>query len=340
MRLLFLNFYQSPENFHFEQAITRVANEIKNIELDIIHSFKDDFSPLATTENKKGFKKNFKEIKKNIDDRYDSVISLDFPWEKDNSCAVWLMALRSARKKIFVANHLLPMDEQAPFFVWLKEREIFRVFDRAYFYAFDHPSNFPALKKGAVRYRTYYIDTVYYSPQEREAQDYVTVFSAGSKERAFESIDSILKENPLVRLKVISNSKFYPAKKYADRFSLMNLNHNVFRIKSELASSDLVLVPIKDGGKNRTAGMAIAFMGMSMGKPVIVKSTRWMKDYISHRKNGFFYFSSSKISSAVKNAIKDRRLWQKIGKSARKTMLNKASLDKFARKLIKDAAEL
>jgi len=319
MRLLFLNFYQAPENFHFEQAITRIANKIKGIKLDIIHSFKDDFSPLATTENKKGFRKNFKDIKKNLGNGYDAVISLDFPWQKAPSCAVWLMALRSARKKIFVANHLLPTDEDAPFFVWLKEREIFRIFDRAYFYAFDHPSNFPHLKRNAVRYRTYYADTVYYSPQKTKPQKDIVIFSAGSKDRAFESLNSILKENPSVKIKVISNSKFYPSKKYSKRFILLNLNKNIFRIKSELASSDLVLVPIKDAAKNKTAGMAITFIGMSMGKPVIVKSTRWMKDYISHGENGFLYLSSSKISLAVKNAIKNRRLWPKIGKAARKT---------------------
>lgn len=340
MRLLFLNFYEGPENFHFEQAFIRTANSMPGLKLDIVHAFREDLSPLATAFNKKGGRKNFRELKGLRLGEYDAVFSLDFPWKKDAACAFWLKALKTGKKKIFIANHLLPQDEHAPFFVWLKEKEIFRLFDAAYFYAFDHPSNFPALRKGAVRYRTYYIDTVYYSPEKIQRTPETVIFSAGSKERAFESINSLLRENPGVRMKMISNSDFKPAKKYSSRFTLLNLNKNIFRLKSELASSDLVLVPIKDGGKNQTAGMAIAFMGMSMGKPVIVKSRSWMKDYVEHGKNGFFYLSSSKIPLAVKNAIKIRSQWEKIGTAARRTMLRKASLDSFARKLIRSAVKL
>lgn len=338
MRILFLNFYEGPENFHFEQAFIRNANKLKNCRLDIIHNFKEDLSPLATAVNEKGFRKNFGEISENKIENYDAVFSLDFPWKKDKSCSLWLKALSKGKKKIFIANHLLPEDEHAPFFVWLKEKNIFSIFDSAYFYAFDHPSNFPRLKKGAVKYRTYYIDSVYYSPDKtKKDSDFITVFLAGSKERAFQFINPCLRENPQIKIKMISNSDFKPAKKYSGRFKLLKFNENIFRIKEEISSSDLVLIPINDKSKNQTAGMAVAFMGMSMAKPVIAKSRLWMRDYIEHEKNGFLYLASSKIPQAVKNAVKLRRKWDLIGKEARKTILKKAALDSFAAKLVKEA---
>ncbi len=338
MRILFLNFYEGPENFHFEQALIRTVNALKGFSIDIIHNFREDLSPLATAQNLKGFRKSFKDIKASSLGNYDLVFSLDFPWKKDKSCALWLEALKKGKKKIFVSNHLLPMDEHAPFFVWLKEKNIFSVFDLAYFYAFDHPSNFPALKKNAVRYRTYYIDSVYYCPQYKDFNpSRIAVFSAGSKERAFQTFNACLRENPQIEIRMISNSDFKPAKKYQNRFSLFKLNENIFRLKSELAKSDIVLIPINDRSKNQTAGMAIAFMGMSMGKPVIAKSRMWMRDYIEHGRNGFLYLAASKIPLAVKNAVKARKKWRQIGKNARATILKKASLDKFALKLIKEA---
>jgi len=339
MKILLLNFYQSPENFHFEQAMTRNINKLKNINLDIAHNFNFDFSPLASTKNLKGIRKHFSQIKSNKN--YDAVISIDFPWKMDSSNPVYVKLIKSARKKIMIMNHLTPSDKDSPFYEYLKKRDFFLIFDAFYFYAFDSCALLPDLKKNAIRFRNYYIDSLYYSPSKKcEFSENITFFIAGSKERNFDVIEKILKLDKRIKVLIMSNSQIKIPSNYKKRALLLNLNENIFKIKENIEKSDIVFIPINDASLNPTAGMAVCFMGMSMEKPVLMKSRKWIKDYLIHKKNGYLYKSINEIEKNIKTVLNDKKNWLKIGEEARKTILKKASLDNFVLQILKENLSL
>jgi len=340
MKILLLNFYESPENFHFEQAFIRNINKTPLVSLHVVHNFRNDYDFLRTAEVRNGWRKKYTEIPAARVRDYDLVISIDAPWRRDAGAVFYAAVLKAARcGKTLAFNHLLPEKGHSPFYDLLKKRRFFKVFNRVYFLEFEDPSNFPELKAGAARLRNYCVDTVYYDGPVRAAKpgDGIVIFTAGSKGRNFDVLFEAVKESD-VELSVISNSRIRIPARLRGRVKSRDLNGNLDRIRSEIRGCSFVIVPVANEVINPTAGMAVAFMAMSARKPVIIRSTDWMDKYIRHKQNGYLYrdFSAASIRELINGVIADKSDWRRIGAAARKTILKRASLDALAGRILKN----
>ncbi|HBB66089.1 MAG TPA: hypothetical protein DCZ93_02075 [Elusimicrobia bacterium] len=184
--------------------------------------------------------------------------------------------------------------------------------------------------------RGYATDCVYYSPVKATPGDYV--FSAGSAGRDFGALAAGVKCSGL-GLKVFSDSK---PKKIPKGIDFLPLSKNLSNLKAAAASSRAVVVPVTDSYLNESAGNSIVFLGMALGRPVLTKRTPYMKRFIRDGKNGFLYASLSPDSIARGLAriqtLSPAEL-KKLGAAARRTILQKASLDRFCRQFLTRFAE-
>jgi glycosyltransferase involved in cell wall biosynthesis len=93
-----------------------------------------------------------------------------------------------------------------------------------------------------------------------------------------------------------------------------------------------VAIPLKDGCVNDAAGNSIAFIGMALGKPVLTRRTPYMEGFVRDGVNGFLYdkLSPAAVEKGLRriSALSPAAL-VRLGAAARKTILQKASLDRF-----------
>ena len=113
MKILLVNFLECPENLHFEQAFIRALKKCPRAGLDIIHDFRfpyDFIEKLPPPGGRRMKYAGLEALQLGLRSSYDLLVTLDFP--KRKACAApFLRLLRDlpCGKKIFIANHLIPM---------------------------------------------------------------------------------------------------------------------------------------------------------------------------------------------------------------------------------------
>ncbi len=336
-RILLANLHESPENFHFERAFARFFAARAGLALDIVHDFEHDYGfiggglPHGARRLKytglAGLKKLFKEP-------YSLVVLLDFP--KRDRCApgfVWLAREAAAGKKVFVANHLIPMPGDNFTGALSRRVKALSGVDAGFMLEFDDEKLWGETGLGVARLlkRGYATDCEYYKPQDAAPGAYV--FSAGSTGRDFEALAAGVKKSGL-KLKVFSDS----APKTLPRgVEFKPLTKNLHNLRAAAAGAFAVAVPVRDGHVNEAAGNSITFLSMALGKPVLTRRTRYMRGFIRDGVNGFLYSNLSPESVAgglarIKSLSPGKLL--RLGAAARSAILRKASLDRFCSSLL------
>ncbi len=335
-RILLANFAESPENLHFERAFLRALRG-KKVSLDIVHDFDFDYKFLGAAAPHGG--RRFKyaglaALKHAARGPYDLLALLDFP--KRERCApgfVWLLREAAARKKVFVANHLIPMPGDNFTADLARRVKALSGVEAGYMLEFDDRDLWGETGLAGARLlrRGYAADCAYYSPVKGAAGDYV--FSAGSTGRDFRALAAGVKRAGL-GLKVFSGSR-PPALPPGVEF--LSLSANLHNLKAAAAGARAVVIPVRDGHINEAAGNSIAFLSMALGRPVLTRRTPYMARFIKDGANGFFYdnLSPAAIEAGLKRvlALTPARA-RKLSVAARRAMLSKASLDGFCGEFI------
>lgn len=331
-RILLANFAECPENLHFERAFVRALGKSKKASLDIVHDFDFhyDFLGVLPPPGGKRFKyAGLEALKRSARGPYDLIILLDFT--KRARCApafLWLAREAEAAKKIYIANHLIPMPGHNFTADLVRRLKALGGMDAGYMLEFDDSRLWGEMGLAGSRLleRGYASDCEYYHPQPGASGDYV--FSAGSAGREFAALAGGVKKAGL-GLKIFSDSKPAGLPRGADFLPLAKNLHN---LRSAAAGARAVVIPVRDDHKNEAAGNSIAFLSMALGRPVLTKRTPYMERFIKDGRNGFFYDTLSPFSVAwsLKRimALSPAAL-KKLGAAARRTILEKASLDRF-----------
>ncbi|MBU2575109.1 MAG: glycosyltransferase [Elusimicrobia bacterium] len=344
MKILLANFAECPENLHFEQAFIRGLKGGACVPLDIIHDFRFPYSFIKKLPLPVGGRRikyaALADLKRELAGPYDLLALLDFP--KRKSCAaafVWLLKNLACPRKIFIANHLMPMPGHNPTADIVKELKLLRILDTAYILEFDDRDLWTGtgLEAAKIFKRAYGVDCRYYRPGGAPGGNYV--FSAGSAGREFSGLARAVKRAGLT-LKIFSDAKLPPfGAAVKDSAEVFPLARNLHNLKSAVLGSRLVALPIADSHINEAAGNSIAFIAMALGKPVIIKRTRYMERFIEDGRTGFFYEKLSALNLARQF---DRALslspaaLKELGRSARAVILKKASLDAFAARFARE----
>ncbi|MEF3280545.1 MAG: glycosyltransferase [Elusimicrobiota bacterium] len=227
-----------------------------------------------------------------------------------------------------IINHLIPEKGHSSFYDRVSNSSFFALFEKIYIFKFEDPKNWPPKIKKVIK-RNYHIDTEYYTPiTKKTTNEKITIFSGGLKGRDFEKLIKAVDNR--AEIIILTNSSVKENK----NTKILKLNKNLFNIKEIISKSDFSVIPISDTEMNETAGMAIAFISMAMGKPVLIRKTKYMEEYIKDGVNGFLYNEISELKLKISEIIKKREDLPSIGMLARKTITEKASLDKFAQKLL------
>lgn len=331
-RLLLVNFAECPENLHFERAFVRAVSKRKGLALDILHDFDYHYDFLGALPPPGGGRFKYTglgSLKRAARGPYDLLLLLDFP--KRARCApafLWLARECGAAEKIYIANHLIPMPGDNFTADLARRLKALRGMHAGYMLEFDDRGLWAEMGLGDARMgrRGYASDCEYYRPLRSAAGDYV--FSAGSAGREFAALAGGV-ENTGLGLKIFSDSKPAGLPRWAQFLPLAKNLHN---LKSAAAGARAVVIPVRDGHVNEAAGNSIAFLSMALGRPVLTKRTPYMERFIEDGKNGFFYSSLSSRSIARGlgriMALSPAGL-KKLGAAARRTVLGKASLDRF-----------
>ncbi len=333
-RLLLANFAECPENLHFERAFVRAA-AARGFSLDIIHDFDYhyDFLGALPPPGGKRFKYAGLESLAGCAGAYDLLVLLDFPKRARCAPAFLRLARGKAKKKLFVANHLLPMPGHNFTADLCRRLRALEAVDGGCVLEADDADLWRDLGfAGARLYRRgYSTDCDYYSPQKVKAANYV--FSAGSAGRDFKALAAGVKKCGL-GLKIFSDAK----EKAAAGVEFLPLAKNLHKLREAAAGAVAVVLPVSDAHKNESAGNSIAFLSMALGKPVLTKRTRYMEKFIIDGKNGFFYnsLSAGSVERGLKRilALSPARL-RALGKASRAVILGKASLDRFCVSFLK-----
>lgn len=336
-RILLANFAECPENLHFERAFVRAAVKNKKFSLDIVHDFDYhyDFLGALPPPGGKRFKySGLEALKRSAAGPYDLAVLLDFP--KRARCApafLWLAREAAAARKIFIANHLIPMPgHNFTADIARRVKALARV-DSGYMLEFDDWKLWSetGLDYQRLLKRGYAADCEYYRPQAARAGAYV--FSAGSAGREFEALAGGAKELGL-GLKIFSDAK---PSKLPRGVEFLPLAKNLHNLRSAAAGALAVVIPVRDGHVNEAAGNSIAFLSMALGRPVLAKRTRYMEAFIADGRNGFLYETLTP-SSIAQGLARIKALTpaaaKKLGAAARRTILQKASLDRFCQQFL------
>ena len=327
-RLLLANFAECPENLHFERAFVRAAAASK-LPLDIIHDFDYHYDFLGALPPPGGrrFKYEGPASLAGCAGPYSLLVLLDFPKRARCAQAFLRLARGGALKKIFVANHLLPMPGHNFTADLCRRLKALAAVDGGCVLDFDDAGLWGELGLGRDRLtgRGYSTDCEYYSPQDVEAGDYV--FSAGSAGRDFKALAAGVKACGL-ELKIFSDSK----EKAGAGVEFLPLASNLHNLRAAAAGARAVVIPVSDGHINEAAGNSIAFLSMALGRPILTRRTPYMEKFITDGKNGFLYksLSAGSIERGLRRigALSPARL-RAVGAAARSTILRKASLDRF-----------
>ncbi len=329
-RILLANFAECPENLHFERAFIRALGG-KKVSLDIVHDFDFDYKFIGTLPPPGGrrFRYSGLEALKRAARGYDLIGLLDFP--KRARCApafLWLAREAAAAKKIYIANHLIPMPGHNMTADLARRFKALGGLTAGYMLEFDDKGLWGemGLSGGRLLRRGYATDCEYYKPQPAGHGEYV--FSAGSAGREFAALAGGVKNTGL-GLKIFSDSK---PEKNPGGAQFLPLAKNLDKLKETAAGARAVVIPVKDGHINEAAGNSIAFLSMALGRPVLTKKTPYMERFIRDGVNGFFYGTLSPLTIARGLnrilALSPARL-KTLSSSARRTILRKASLDRF-----------
>lgn len=337
MRYLLANLTDCPENMHMEQAFLRYFNPGANGNLDVIHAFHWPYNFMKPVSNMTGIHLDVAGMSKPCDfinvSAYDAVIFLDIPSRKDGFLPFLSLLLdRRVKRKVVLINHLLAEPGQSRQTDMLVSSGALSRIDIVYVFEFEDRQKCLEMgfREDILRTRTYHIDCEYYLPEKSCAGNYV--FSAGSAGRDFSALFAAVSSLG-VGLKIFTDSDLKVPAGFGKKAEVIKFSPNMHRLKEAIADSLLVALPLKDEHINPTAGMAIAFMGMAMEKPVLSRDTGWMRRYIKHGVNGYLYSSMAEegeFARKLRLAVEDRPNHGRLGKRARKTMLKSANLDKFA----------
>jgi len=336
-RTLLVNLGESPENYHFERAFLR-ALPARGAALDIVHDFDHDYSFIG-----RGLPRGVRRLKytglaglKELFNKpYELIVLLDLP--KRERCApgfIWLLREAAARKKIFIANHLVPMPGDNFTADLARKTKALSAVDAGYMLEFDDARLWGELGLSGRRLlrRGYAADCGYYSPVKGPAGDYV--FSAGSTGRDFKALAAGVRSSGL-GLKVFSGSR-PPALPRGAEF--LPLSENLHNLKAAVSAARAVVIPVRDGHVNEAAGNSIAFLAMALGRPVLIRRTRYMSRFIKDGVSGFFYdeLSPGSVTAGLEriSSLSPSEL-SRLCSAARRAILKKASLDRFCASLLR-----
>lgn len=330
-KILLVNFHESPENFHFEQALIRAARKTKGLALDIIHDFESAYGFIGGAAPPGGKRLKYSGLKSlgACGAGCGLMIILDFP-KRDRCAPAFIRLARElpARKKVFLANHLIPMPGQNLTADLARRLKALSGVDAGFMLEADDKRLWTEMGLSGARLLTrgYASDCAYYSPATVKPGSYI--FSAGSAGRDFGALAEGAKRAGF-GLKIFSDSK--PGKPL-EGVEFLTLSKNLQNLKAAAAAALAVVVPVSDSYLNESAGNSIVFLGMALGRPVLTRRTPYMKRFIQDGKNGFFYTSLSpaSIAEGLRRiiALSPAEL-KKLGAAARRTILRKASLDRF-----------
>lgn len=336
-RLLLVNFAECPENLHFERAFARAAAGRRGLAVDVLHDFEYHYDFIGVPEPPRGRRLRYaglEQLKKSFRG-YDAVLLLDFP--KRARCAaafLWLLRQAPAAEKYYVANHLIPMPGQNTAADLVRRWRALAGVKAGWMLESDDRSLWALTGLEAPRLLTrgYSADCVYYSPVGAPAGDYV--FSAGSAGRDF----SALAAGAALAgfgLKVFTDSR--PGSLPAGA-EVLPLAKNLHNLKEAAGRAAAVVIPVADGYRNEAAGNSIAFLSMALGRPVLTRRTPYMEGFIEDGRNGFFYAKLS-AGSVARGLGRIRALrpagLKALGAAARRTVLQKANLDRFCADLLR-----
>ena len=336
-RILLVNFAECPENLHFERAFVRAAVKHKKFSLDIVHDFDYhyDFLGALPPPGGKRFKySGLEALKRSAAGPYDLLVLLDFP--KRARCApafLWLAREAAAVRNIFIANHLIPMPGHNFTADLARRLKALARVDSGYMLEFDDWGLWAetGLDYQRLLKRGYAVDCDYYRPQAARAGAYV--FSAGSAGREFKALAEGAKSSGLA-LKIFSDAK---PSRLPRGLEFLPLAKNLHNLRSAAAGALAVVIPVRDGHINEAAGNSIAFLSMALGRPVLAKRTRYLENFITDGKNGFLYdtLTPSSIAQGLGRikALTPAAL-KKLSAAARRTVLQKASLDHFCQQFL------
>lgn len=343
MKILLANFAECPENLHFERAFVRALGANKKLSLDIVHDFDYHYDFLGALPPPGG--KRFKysglaALKKAVRGQYGLIVLLDFP--KRARCApafLWLAREAAAAKKIYIANHLIPMPGHNLTADVARRLKALSGLTAGYRLEFDDRGLWAEMGLSGPRLlkRGYAADCEYYAPQAGAGGAYV--FSAGSAGREFDALAGGAKAAGL-GLKIFSDSRPgpQPSAMPLSGYEFLPLAKNLHNLRSAAAGARAVVIPVRDSHINEAAGNSIAFLSMALGRPVLTRRNRYMERFITDGRNGFFYDTLTPLSIArglarIK-ALSPAAL-KKLGAAARATVLQKASLDRFCAAFLK-----
>ena len=335
-RLLLANFAECPENLHFERAFVRAA-AARKLHLDIIHDFDYHYDFLGALPPPGGrrFKYTGLESLAGCAGAYNLLVLLDFPKRARCAQAFLRLARGGALKKIFVANHLLPMPGHNFTADLCRRLKALAAVDEGCVLDFDDAGLWGELGFAGARLsgRGYSTDCEYYTPQKVQAGNYV--FSAGSAGRDFKALAAGVKACGL-DLKIFSDAK----EKAGAGVEFLPLAKNLHNLRAAAAGAKAVVIPVSDAHMNEAAGNSIAFLSMALGRPVLTRRTRYMEKFITDGKNGFLYknLSAGSIERGLRRigALSPARL-SAVGIAARSTILRHASLDRFCGDFLKQS---
>jgi len=339
-KILLANFAECPENLHFERAYIR-ALAGRKVSLDIVHDFDFDYKFIGAQVPPCGRRFKYSglaALKRAVRGPYDLLVLLDFP--KRARCApafLWLARDLAAAKKIYIANHLIPMPGHNMTADLARRFLALEGMTAGYMLEFDDKglwANMGLTGERLLR-RGYATDCEYYKPLPAGAMDYV--FSAGSAGREFDALAAGVKNTGL-GLKIFSDAK---PDKLPSGAQFLPLAKNLHNLKAAAAGARAVVIPVKDGHINEAAGNSIAFLSMALGRPVLTKRTPYMERFIKDGVNGFFYSSLTPLTVARGLnrilSLPPSKL-KALSAAARRTILRSASLDRFCGEFVRKFA--
>jgi hypothetical protein len=330
-RLLLVNFAECPENLHFERAFARAVGRRRGLALDVLHDFDYayDFIGAPVPPGGRRLRCAGLEAVKKTCARYDKIVLLDFP--KRARCApafLWLARQAPAAEKIFIANHLIPMPGHNFTADLVRKYAALGGLSAGYMLQFDDRGLWREMGLSGKRLlrRGYASDCVYYAPTGAEAGGYA--FSAGSAGRDYRALAAGARQAGY-GLKIFSDAK--PGR-LPREVEFSPLARNLHNLKDAVERAKAVVIPVSDAHINEAAGNSIAFLSMAMGRPVLARRTPYMARFIKEGVNGFFYvkLSPASVAAGLRRiaALPPARL-RRIGAAARRTVLARASLDRF-----------